>query len=252
MTKKNDYSFDLDVISHHGILGMKWGVRRYQNEDGTLTAQGRERYNSLMNKAAERTKNSKEYKKAVAGKLLDYMVSDEGYNKVMTSNGQKYVDDALKQFEKETLDSMIGNDKYAKKADAFLKKYQRKTDEQVAEEKRQKTTKAYADAGKAYDNYYKSRHNKSGMEKVVDDYCKENKITRKDFKVVANEWDIRDYLEEKANKDSSVKNAIKNAKTVAGKDYDEDAITDYYSDFGALNSLASDIASTYGWESNED
>lgn len=29
---------------HHGIKGQKWGVRRYQNSDGTLTAMGRKRY----------------------------------------------------------------------------------------------------------------------------------------------------------------------------------------------------------------
>lgn len=35
------YSNDL---SHHGILGQKWGVRRYQNADGTLTDAGKLRY----------------------------------------------------------------------------------------------------------------------------------------------------------------------------------------------------------------
>lgn len=30
-----------DYLMHHGILGMKWGVRRYQNSDGTLTAAGK-------------------------------------------------------------------------------------------------------------------------------------------------------------------------------------------------------------------
>lgn len=31
-------------LYHHGIQGQKWGVRRYQNPDGTLTSEGRQRY----------------------------------------------------------------------------------------------------------------------------------------------------------------------------------------------------------------
>lgn len=35
-----------EELSHHGILGMKWGVRRFQNKDGSLTAAGKKRYGS--------------------------------------------------------------------------------------------------------------------------------------------------------------------------------------------------------------
>lgn len=38
---KNDYR---GYLEHHGILGMKWGIRRFQNKDGSYTSAGKQRY----------------------------------------------------------------------------------------------------------------------------------------------------------------------------------------------------------------
>lgn len=40
-----------EYLAHYGIKGMKWGVRRYQNRDGSLTSAGKERYGK--NKASK-------------------------------------------------------------------------------------------------------------------------------------------------------------------------------------------------------
>lgn len=42
-----------EYLAHSGIRGMKWGIRRYRNEDGTLTEAGKKRY-AKMNAAADR------------------------------------------------------------------------------------------------------------------------------------------------------------------------------------------------------
>ena len=68
-------------LVHHGILGQKWGVRRFQNPDGTLTSQGKKRYsfnermqiskehlsleNQLRNKYLNETKEFKKYSKLI-------------------------------------------------------------------------------------------------------------------------------------------------------------------------------------------
>ena len=44
-------------LVHSGVLGMKWGIRLYQNKDGTLTEAGKQHYSRLRGKYVHKTKD---------------------------------------------------------------------------------------------------------------------------------------------------------------------------------------------------
>lgn len=57
---------DTDALTHWGINGMKWGRRRWQNEDGSLTEEGRRHYGIKERREESRAKERLEREKAKA------------------------------------------------------------------------------------------------------------------------------------------------------------------------------------------
>lgn len=54
----------MNYIAHHGIKNQKWGVRRFQNEDGTLTEAGKRRYSKGVNRVAKQIAKASEKNQA--------------------------------------------------------------------------------------------------------------------------------------------------------------------------------------------
>ena len=138
------YIVKSDELYHHGVKGMKWGVRRYQNKDGSLTNAGRKKISKKYKKLS--IKGDKEMQKQYQSMYL------KSYNKAVDkmNNGETdrfndeqrkkygkdfakrdgYIEDYEKLFNdefqknmnKSLIDFRLSNADY-QKADALVKKY---------------------------------------------------------------------------------------------------------------------------------
>ncbi len=101
----NDY-LQVKELYHHGIKGQKWGVRRFQNEDGSLTKKGQLRYNAWVHD--EKVNNDpilkssmKKYEEA-AKKLDDFYEKNGDLDSFVEDHPND--DSALKKWEQEELE----------------------------------------------------------------------------------------------------------------------------------------------------
>lgn len=110
---------DTDELYHHGVKGMKWGVRRYQNKDGSITEAGKKRYardarEKDFNKYDE--SSGKYYKQSKKNGRSDLEFDAALYAKEDTERSKRLVDSSrnLSNELKRTVDTSNRNRKVPK------------------------------------------------------------------------------------------------------------------------------------------
>lgn len=122
---------DTNHLYHHGILGQKWGVRRFQNKDGSLTSAGKKRYNDDVADAKVKVDETK----------LKYKETLKSYNK-KTAYGSIVNNAELKK-----LNSAERNYRYAKQDFADIKIKNNLNNETKKSKHQLELEKKYAEKG---------------------------------------------------------------------------------------------------------
>lgn len=199
-----------DELYHHGIKGQKWGIRRFQNKDGTLTEAGLARYRS-----------GSEQKK-LADKLTKNIGSWGSYKRMSNNNAvtmKRQVKHAIQLTKDKTNEASEYEKQFREKEFEFY------NDKETYEKYLRKVVdKSYEDYGKGYGL------SKEQLLKDFRDYDLDQGQSL-DLYMQSNEPKAKELLSIKRAGEKAYKDAIKSAETYADEflgEYGNQTVNDAY------------------------
>lgn len=188
----------MEELYHHGILGQKWGVRRYQNADGSLTSAGKRRYDT--GEAKDKIKRAKkEYKSAYKEYSKDFNDAyDYTSRHFITSNlkGNRRYDVANSKWDK-AYDSLV-KEEHAKNNYKLTKAENKRTIYDVNSDYYNKKAEKYEkkeETNRALASMNKAAYDSQGGKGLI---AKANAVNAKYYENKA------DKLESKANRNRAM------------------------------------------------